>query len=742
MALRAVRSTIDMVAYLLEVGCEELPASFVDSALQQWKTGIPASLAEAHLQTEQMQLFGTPRRLAVLLQGLPNQQPDRTLEVKGPPAQIAYQDGQLTATGEKFAQKQGVDPSSLEIRQVGKGSFVFAVQQVRGRPTAAVLQELAPAWITNLSGERLMRWACGDLKFPRPIRWLVSLWDDQVLPLLLPTHEGNTMPGLVAGRVSRGHRVLGPQRVTLERAENYSQHMQKAGVSPDPTAREAYIQAEVAKLARQVHGEAQIPDHLLREVVQLVEWPTAVLGRFEPEFLRLPAAVIETVMITHQRYFSVRDGRDPQKLLPYFITISNGDPEQSERIGAGNSRVVRARLADARFFYEEDQRIPLAQKVERLEAVTFAEGLGSMRDKVERIRQISRLIATALNLDPPEQALVERTAQLCKADLVTQMVYEFPELQGIMGADYARHDGEPEAVAEGIEQHYWPLGAGEALPTALTGRVVGWADRLDTLVGMFRLGRIPTGSSDRFALRRAANSLVLIAWDAGWALDLNQLLQRLVQDYAVRASGPQAFGDADTLRALQEFLAQRLQTLLQEEKQIDYDLVKAVLGDPESIKTENPQRAELTLRALSNLPLTLLRAEYLQHLRATGELADLYPTLNRCARLAAQGDLEYAVVDPAAAVDPDQLQEAAEIQLYEVCQRIYHRGVGPALQGDFTPLVEALQEAAPQVAQFFEAVLVMDPDPQVRANRLNLLGLLRNQSRLLADMGAVVMAGD
>ncbi len=728
-----------MVAYLLEVGCEELPASFVDSALEQWRTGIPASLAEAHLQAEQMQLFGTPRRLAVLLQGLPTQQPDRVLEVKGPPAQVAYQDGRLTPAGEKFAQKQGVDPASLEIRQVGKGSFVFAVQRVRGRPTAAVLQELAPGWITNLSGERLMRWACGDLKFPRPIRWLVSLWDDQVLPLLLPTHEGNSMSGLVAGRVSRGHRVLGSQRVVLERAESYVRQMQAAGVSPDPAARAAHIQAEVAK---QVQGEAQIPPSLLQEVVQLVEWPTAVLGRFEPEFLRLPVAVIETVMITHQRYFPVRDSRDPEKLLPYFITISNGDPEQSERIAAGNSRVVRARLADARFFYEEDRRIPLAERVERLQAVAFAEGLGSMRDKVERIRHISRLIAAALNLDPQEQALVERTAQLCKADLVTQMVYEFPELQGIMGADYARQDGEPEAVAEGIEQHYWPLGAGEALPTSLTGRVVGWADRLDTLVGMFRLGRIPSGSSDRFALRRAANSLVLVAWEAGWSFDFNSLLQRVVQDYAVRASGPQAFGEVHTLQTLQEFLAQRIQTLLQEEKRIDYDLVRAVVGDPESVKAEDPQKAELTLRALGNLPLTLLRAEYLQHLRATGELADLYPTLNRCARLAAQGDLDYAVVDPAAAVDPGQLQEAAERELYEACQKVYRLGVEPALRGDLVPLVEALQAAAPQVARFFEAVLVMDPDPLRRANRLNLLGLLRNQSRLLGDMGAVVVVGE
>jgi glycyl-tRNA synthetase beta chain len=593
---------------------------------------------------------------------------------------------------------------------------------------------LAPSWITSLSGERLMRWGYGDLKFPRPIRWLVSLWEDQVLPLLWPTSEGNPLPGLVAGRVSRGHRVLGSQQVVLERAESYVQQMQEAGVSPDPTAREAYIQAEVTKLARQVNGEAQIPAPLLREVVQLVEWPTAVLGRFEPEFLRLPVAVIETVMITHQRYFPVRDGRDPQKLLPYFITISNGDPRQAERIAAGNSRVVRARLADARFFYEEDRRIPLAQRVERLQAVTFAEGLGSMRDKVERIRQISRLIAAALKLDPQEQALVDRTAYLCKADLVTQMVYEFPELQGIMGAEYARQDGEPEAVAEGIEQHYWPLGAGEALPASLTGRVVGWADRLDTLVGMFRLGQIPTGSSDRFALRRAANSLVLIAWDAGWTFDFNSLLQRVVQDYAA--------GDEKTLKALQEFLLQRLQILLQEEKRIDYDLVRAVVGDPEALQEGEPAKSDLPRRALANLPLTLLRAEYLQHLRATGELADLYPTLNRCARLAAQGDLDSAVLDPAAAVDADLLQEAAERELYEACQRVYRLGVEPALQGDFTPLVEGLQAAAPAVDRFFEAVLVMDPDPRLRANRLNLLGVLRNQSRLLGDMGAVVMAGE
>jgi glycyl-tRNA synthetase beta chain len=681
-----------------------------------------------------MQLFGTPRRLAVLLQGLPTQQPDRTLEVKGPPVQVAYQDGRLTPAGEKFAQKQGVDPGSLEIRQVGKGSFVFAVQRVRGRPTAAVLQELAPTWITSLSGERLMRWGYGDLKFPRPIRWLASLWEDQVLPLLWPTSEGNPLPGLVAGRVSRGHRVLGSQQVVLERAESYVQQMQAAGVSPDPAARAAHIQAEVAKLARQVNGQAQIPSSLLREVVQLVEWPTAVLGRFEPEFLRLPVAVIETVMITHQRYFPVRDGRDPQKLLPYFITISNGDPRQAERIAAGNSRVVRARLADARFFYEEDRRIPLAQRVERLQAVTFAEGLGSMRDKVERIRQISRLIAAALKLDPQEQALVDRTAYLCKADLVTQMVYEFPELQGIMGAEYARQDGEPEAVAEGIEQHYWPLGAGEALPASLTGRVVGWADRLDTLVGMFRLGQIPTGSSDRFALRRAANSLVLIAWDAGWTFDFNSLLQRVVQDYAA--------GDEKTLKALQEFLLQRLQILLEEEKRIDYDLVRAVVGDPEALQEGEPAKSDLPRRALANLPLTLLRAEYLQHLRATGELADLYPTLNRCARLAAQGDLDSAVLDPAAAVDADLLQEAAERELYEACQRVYRLGVEPALQGDFTPLVEGLQAAAPAVDRFFEAVLVMDPDPRLRANRLNLLGVLRNQSRLLGDMGAVVMAGE
>ncbi len=706
-----------MTAYLLEVGTEELPASFVESALQQWQNLIPASLAEAHLNWDHLQRFGTPRRLAVLVTGLPDQQPDRTEAIKGPPVDAAYKAGELTKAGEGFARKQGVDPNQLEIRETEKGSFVFAIRQIEGRPSAEILQTLVPTWITGLSGERLMRWGSGELKFPRPIRWLVSLLDDHVLPFELE--------GQIAGRITQAHRILHPDPLPLPQASAYPDALIQSYIQPDPAQRRTTIESDVIKAATSVQGTAEISSDLLTEVTQLVEWPTAVLGQFDPEFLVLPVPVIKIVMVTHQRYFPIYSQADPDQLLPYFVTVSNGDPTKSEIIAAGNSRVVRARLADAQFFYSEDQKTPPEAKLDTLATVTFVEELGSMRDKVERIEQIAAIIADQLDLTDADRALIQRTAHLCKADLVTQMVYEFPELQGLMGSDYARRSGEPAEVATGIAQHYWPIGAGDPLPDVFTGQIVGIADRIDTLVGLFKLGRIPSGSSDRFALRRAATSIVLIIWSASLPLDLNPLLTTAVQTYA--ADQPQ------TLTALQDFFHQRLQTLLQEDQAIDYDLVNAVLGEAGSGSA---------IRALGDLQATLKRAQYLQQLRQTGALAELYPTLNRTARLAQQGDLPLDVLDPTGVIQPELFQDPAEADLYQVCQSVYEQGQQALQQQDFGLLMTAFRSAAPTVSTFFDAVLVMDKDPAVKTNRLNLLGILRNNAGILADFGAVVMAGD
>ncbi len=714
-----------MVALLLEVGTEELPASFVQSALQQWQRLIPAALDQALLTPHQIRTFGTPRRLAVLITGLPERQPDRTEEIKGPPVQIAYKHGELTQAGQGFARKQGVEIDALEVRETDKGSFLFAIQSIEGQPVAQVLQQILPGWITDLTGERLMRWGSGELRFPRPIRWLTCLLDDRILPLELE--------GLRADRISLAHRVLHPEPLSLGTATEYPEALIQGYVQPDVDQRRHSIHAQIQQVAQNAGGIPEIPADLLEEVTQLVEWPTAVLGQFDPEFLQLPPQVIKIVMVTHQRYFPVYSQTDPEQLLPHFITLSNGDPEKSQIIAAGNGRVVRARLADAQFFYQEDRKHKLEALLEKLAQVTFVEELGSMAAKVSRIEQIAAQIASQLQCSPTDQHLIQRTAHLCKADLVSQMVFEFPELQGIVGADYARQDGEDPAVVEGIAQHYWPMGAGDPLPNRLTGQVVGLADRIDSLVGLFQLGRIPSGSSDRFALRRAATSMVLILWESGLPLDLDGILKQAVETYA--ADDLRSVGDhqPQTHVLLQEFFCQRISTLLQEEKGIDYDLVSAVVGEPGS---------DLALRSLKDLNGALKRATYLQQLRDTGVLAELYPTLNRTARLAQQGDLGLEVIDPEQVIDPNLFQDPSEAALYQVCRSVYERGQQAEAKQEFQPLIEAFQAGATTVTTFFEAVLVMDKDPQIKANRLNLLGVLRNNARILADFGAVVMAGE
>ncbi|HEY9907668.1 MAG TPA: glycine--tRNA ligase subunit beta, partial [Thermosynechococcaceae cyanobacterium] len=471
-----------MATFLLEVGTEELPASFVDDALQQWRSRIPQSLKENALTPEAMEYYGTPRRLAVLVRGLPDRQPDQTEEIKGPPAQAAFKDGQPTKAAIGFAQKQGVDLAALEIRPTEKGEFVFIRKTIVGQPTPEILTRLIPGWITGLEGKRFMRWADGELRFPRPIRWLVALLDDAVLPIEL----SNASQPCRSDRHSYGHRVLHPQAFQIAHAQDYVERLESAFVQGQVDRRQAEIQQQIEAAALSVQGVAVINPALLREVTNLVEYPTAVVGKFDPEFLELPPEVITTEMESHQRYFPVLKQADSAELLPYFVTISNGDPAKSAIIAEGNGRVIRARLSDGKFFYDADRAHPLESYLPKLETVTFQADLGSVRAKVDRIRTIATQIATQLQIS--DSSDIQRAALLCKADLVTQMVGEFPELQGAMGEKYALASGESAAVAVALAEHYLPKGAGDRLPTSLVGQVVGVADRLDTLVSIFGLG--------------------------------------------------------------------------------------------------------------------------------------------------------------------------------------------------------------------------------------------------------------
>ncbi|BAW95494.1 glycyl-tRNA synthetase, beta subunit [[Synechococcus] sp. NIES-970] len=711
-----------MATYLIEVGTEELPADFVAAAIAQLQTRVTESLAEHFLAPDEIKVYGTPRRLAVLIAGLPDQQGDREEEIKGPPASAAFKDGQPTKAAEGFARKQGVELSALEVRPTEKGDFVFVQKKTLGRPTPEILQELTLGWFTALEGRRFMRWADGDLRFPRPIRWLVSLWNETVLPLELVNGSGR----LEAGRISRGHRILSQGDVTLNRATDYVATLQQAFVEVDPQVREEKIVAGVKAAAAEIGGEAEMPTDLLAEVVNLVEYPTAVVGDIETEFLELPPEVITTVMVTHQRYFAVRDRQDKTKLLPKFITISNGDPQKSEIIAAGNGRVIRARLADGQFFYRADCDDHLETYLPQLEAVTFQEELGTMRHKVDRIMEMSQQIAEQLGVSDEDKEIIASTAMLCKADLVTQMVYEFPELQGIMGQKYALVSGEAPAVAEGIFEHYLPRNADDMLPQTLAGQVVGMGDRLDTLVSIFGLGMIPTGSSDPFALRRAANAIVTVAWEAGLEINLAELLAQGAKDFVT------AHPDKPSpLVALQSFFIQRIQTLLQE-KGIDYDLVNAVLGSDD---------AEYTERALTDLLDVGDRAAFLQSIRDDGQLEKIYPTVNRSAKLAMKGALSTAILDPTGVINADKFEQNSERDLYAGLVDLVPTTEVARTERDYQKLIDGLAALAPTVERFFDgedSVLVMAEDPAVQENRLNLLGLLRNHARVLADFGAIV----
>ncbi|MDJ0599817.1 MAG: glycine--tRNA ligase subunit beta [Crocosphaera sp.] len=707
--------------FLLEVGTEELPADFIDEAIAQWKQIIPNSLAENFLTPDDLAVYGTPRRLAILISGLSEQQKDRDEVIKGPPAKAAFKEGKPTKAAEGFARKQEVDIKDLEIRPTDKGDFIFIEKKIKGRQTKEILKELVPTWINSLEGRRFMRWGNGELRFSRPIRWLVALCDEEVLPIEIVNGDSR----ISSDRLSRGHRILHPDSVSISHASNYVEMLRSAYVEVDLKHRQELIEKDIETIATELKGKADVPEELLTEVINLVEYPTAIAGKFDPEFLTLPIEVIITVMVKHQRYFAVK--KSEHELLPNFITIANGDPNKKAIIAQGNERVIRARLADAQFFYTSDCDEPLDSYLPQLENVTFQKELGTMRYKVDRIMDMAQQISEQLEITEKEQEEIESTALLCKADLVTQMVYEFPELQGVMGQKYALVSGESEQVAQGIFEHYLPRGANDIMPQTLTGQVVGIADRLDTLISIFGLGMIPTGSGDPFALRRAANAIIAVTWEAQLPINLSQLLlqgcEAFMADHADKTS---------PLEPLETFFIQRIQTLLQDEFNIDYDLVNAVLGEADT---------EYTDRALQNLLDVKDRAEFLQAIRNNGRLDQIYETVNRSTRLAAKGDLKYTELDPSKVVQTELFEKSSEQDFYNSLMALVAKTTQAQSESNYQLLTEGLLDIVPKVSEFFDgenSVLVMDENAQVRQNRLNLLGVLRNHGRVLADFGAIV----
>ncbi|HEX8750438.1 MAG TPA: glycine--tRNA ligase subunit beta, partial [Nitrospira sp.] len=536
---------------LLEIGVEELPFQFIGPALSSLEELARRFFQDARLSSGSIKAYGTPRRLTLVVQALAVHQTAVTRETMGPSKSVAFDHtGQPTKAAIGFATGQGVPVESLQARQTPKGEYLFAIKEDVGRPTNAVLLELLPQLIGKLSFPKAMRWNESGMRFARPIRWLLALCGGTVLPI--------EASGVKAGKRTYGHRVLsGGKPIVVRDFGSYSKGLEKAGVLVDPVRRRNVITAQLQELCAKKGVGLNADEALLDQAVFTTEWPYALMGDFKPEYLAVPSEVLMTSMKEHQGFFSVRDKKSGN-LSPHFIAVANNQLKDMSLIRSGNERVLAARLADAKFFFDEDRKIRLEARVKKLEGVTFHQKLGTMAQKQERVRKLAGFIARQLDQSEDSIRASDRAAALCKADLLTGIVGEFPELQGVMGGEYARHDGEPEAVARAIREQYLPKALEGELPKTLPGQVLSLADRLDSIAAFFHVGMIPTGSEDPFALRRHATAVVRIVMDGNKRLDLGPVI-----DHAragVREQGFKGVPDAEAQgkRRMTEFLFERV----------------------------------------------------------------------------------------------------------------------------------------------------------------------------------------
>jgi len=716
--------------FLLEIGTEELPADFARLALPQLEQLVQRDLNEARLGHGAIRCTSTPRRLAVIVEELHDAAPDLEEDRKGPPAGQAFKDGVPTQAAIGFAKRCGIAPEALQVRDTPKGPFVFARVLEQGRPAAELLTGWIPQWIQALQGRRFMRWGSGESRFSRPVRWLVAMLDDQIVPVRL---EGSD-PEVVSGSNSRGHR-LKADGVAIPTATAYADTLAAVGVQVDRSGRAAWIRAAVDQASERLKARADLPGELFEELTDLVEAPLLIEGSVDEHYLALPAEVLSTVMRAHQRYVPLyrRDAaEDPlaldarSSLLPTFLCIGNGRPEATDTVRRGNERVLKARLADAEFFVQADRAVASIDRRDQLARVTFAAGLGSLLDRVERLEWCTDVLLEQLALSAATATHARRAAHLCKHDLVSQMVGEFPELQGVMGGKYLLAEGEAREVALAVLEHYLPRGAGDELPESDAGAVVALAERLELLLSIYAKGERPSGSSDPYALRRAGNGVLQILWAKGWSLDLLRFLERATSHWAQLL--PDFKVEPSSLMAeLSELMRQRLQSLL-EEAGIDADLVQAVAGDGVSLA-----------RVISDPADARQRAELLMGLRANGQLAAVQAVVTRAARLAEKGDLAPAVLSPTAVVDPALFEKSSEAGMLAVIQQL--EPIAKSESSDrYSQLAEGLIAGTDALAAFFDgdqSVMVMADDGAIRANRLNLLGVLRNQAGVLADFSRI-----
>lgn len=687
---------MDMANLLYEIGTEEMPAQYMPGILKEYKELAGKKLAEARIPFSTVKVYGTPRRMAFLAEGVAEKQEDSNVESKGPSLKIAFdKDGNPTRAAQGFARGQGVDVKDL----IQKDGYVYAVKHLEGKKTIDLLPAILDDILHSLNFPKTMRWADYDFGFVRPFRWMVALLDDQVIPV-----EANDVK---SGREARGHRFLSNHLITIPDAAAYEKTMEDNFVMVDVDKRRETIRKQIEDLAVAEGGKAAISPDLLEEVTFLVEYPTALCGHIDDKYLRLPDCAIITPMRDHQRYFPMfdKDG----KLMPKFITVRNGGKAHLDIVTHGNERVLRARLDDAVFFFDNDRKKSLAQHREGLHEVAFQHGLGNMYDKTERLQKLCDELVKATGLEADAKA-VERAALLSKADLVTGMVTEFTELQGTMGKEYALLDNEGEKVAQAIGEQYMPRFAGDELPQSNEGRILAVADKLDNIVATFSRGMAPTGSQDPYALRRQALGILNIVADGGVHFPLRAVLAETLKNLPVDVEN-----EAKLLDEVADFFAQRAKNMLLD-KGVRYDVVDAVLAAP----------------GLDDLADIFVRADALAAYLETDKAADSIQAFTRVENISKNNVVE-------APVDAALFQDAAEKNLSEAVEKVAAATAPLAADRKYADLLAANDELAAPVNAFFDVVMVMDKDEKVKNNRLALLNQVKKQVNQVADLSQLVM---
>lgn len=677
---------------LFEIGAEEIPAGFMPNILGQLKQLAETKLNDAHLPFESIATYGTPRRLALILKGLADTSAEISERHKGPSASIAYDaDGNATKAAIGFARGKGLDVTDLVVED----GYIYAETKTAGVPAKDIVTDMLPQLITGLNFPKSMHWGNLDAKFVRPVRWLVALLDEDVISVEFATVK--------SGNVTRGHRFLGADEITIKNASSYIDTLKENFVMVDQDARRELISKQLHDMAASKNASIVWDDDLLEEINYLVEWPTALCGGFEESYLALPDAAIITPMKDHQRYFPLID--QDGKLLPMFLTVRNGSDHSIEVVQAGNERVLRARLDDAKFFFNEDRKKPLIDRQDGLTKIVFQEGLGNLADKTERLLKLGRVFGEECGLHEDAAVVLERATELAKTDLTTGMVTEFTELQGVMGKEYALLDGESPEVAEAIFEQYLPRFAGDVLPQTEAGKVLSIIDKVDNIVATFSRGLIPTGSQDPYALRRQTIGILNILLGSEWNISLRPIFKASMEFLNVPGEKQD-----ELLGQVEEFFTLRLKNIFLD-REVPHHVIDLLLSNN-----------ELSVADAEGLVNALLANRIDENV----ELVQAYTRMYNLVK-----DVEYT------GVNSDLLKEDAEKELFEAASKASEASSAAWEAGDYDAVVAVPATLVPAINKFFEDVMVMDKDEAIKANRLQLVRLAYSVMAIIGDISSL-----